>query len=267
LINKLQIYYVLASPYTTTSTNYEYSGPYLVAEEQEKNSGGNQTKYFKSLEYNNDNSLKSSVTYFLNGIDTTNRANVNYVHTDSGTETHSSYFSYNTNTYHYYEEYNSFVESPFYEKDSFINIIYLNDFETATESRFNSAQYSITGDSAFVRRENVIEDPQFSSFLQITKDVYIKYEGAPTEVIDEELKVATVFPCPASKGSTIIIHKMNADVDRVELYNLLGQKVDCIYLGDQAQTIAIAPQKAGNYYLIYFNDNQRIGQVEKLVIR
>ncbi|MDA9774675.1 hypothetical protein N9B82_06920, partial [Saprospiraceae bacterium] len=230
LVNQVAVSYAANIPSVTTTTNYIYSGDYLLLEQQESVANNQNYSYIKDYEYNTDNSLKSIVTYNLDQNDTTHLVTEDYLHSEHAVETLYTYYTFSTNTYTYHEEYNSYVESPFYEKDTFINIEFNDVEEISVESRMQSTEYSQSGDSAFIRREFRFDDAVFFSFLQITKEIHLKIDGSASEIIDEEIHSADVYPSPVSPNSTIIIQKKIDDIDHAEIYNALGQKVQEVNL-------------------------------------
>ncbi|MDA9773929.1 T9SS type A sorting domain-containing protein [Saprospiraceae bacterium] len=270
LIHKIEKYYSGANNlYLTRITDWLYQDGLLVLETQESLAGpNNQNSYIKTYEYNNDNDLESYVMTYFNQMDSSYQYVGSYEYTEHGVEEVQEYTSLVGNPFTQTQiSYRSFVESLFYDQDTFTSRFIFDEQEFNSESRFNTEHYSTSGDSVLVRRESRQADFEFESFLTIVKELHIIHPESQTMVMEEEAIAAHIFPSPAKANATLIIQKQIDSVDHVEIYNMLGQKIEKIDISNQEQAVITAPHQAGNYYLVYYSGNHRIGKVGKLVVQ
>ncbi|MDA9773930.1 T9SS type A sorting domain-containing protein [Saprospiraceae bacterium] len=269
LVNKVEQSYSGGTGLTLTRiTEWEYENELLVLETQELVAGFNQSSYIKTYEYNSDNTIASYQSTHFNQMDSSYEYVGSYEYTDQGVHQIEDYNILDGSPYtQTLLRYRSYVESPFYEQDSFLSSSIFDGQEFTSESRFNSEHYSPNGDSVLVRRESRQTDSQIGTSQTIIKEFHIILPENPSEIIDEEAIAAHIFPNPVKAGSSIIIQKVKDEVDRGEIYNILGQKIDDIFISTDSQIVANAPKKTGNYYVLYYDDDQRVGQIGKFVVK
>lgn len=163
-------------------------------------------------------------------------------------------------------QYQSRHETPFYEFDTTRFIFQFEGEIFDEQTLFNSVNYSATEDTAVVRREQESGSFDNQFFLQVSKEIHLKYED-PLNISTEHIDVAKIFPNPVAVDNPIKLEELNKNIRSYRMLNYLGQNITHGSVWNHEGQIIQAPAKSGNYLIqFYDSEDTAFGKLYKIIV-
>lgn len=253
------------SVYLQTEIQYLYENDRLT-KVNTQNIYTNQTNHsVKEFTYDQDKLISTEEVYFTNAQPGYSYL-YNYEYTDEGIFIHQfSKFDNNSDYVAGSSEYKSTDETPFYEFDTLLFSFQFEGEIFEEQKNFNSVHYTTTEDTAIVRR--VIENSGFEgqNFIQISKEIYLRY-GEPVDTSIIPLDVANIYPNPVAADNPIKLESLDKNITSYRILNYLGQSIKNESIWNHENQAIQAPSIPGNYLIQFYSENEAYGSIYKIMV-